>query len=73
MVAWKNDTKDKLKLHYKQFNTPSDQILKDRDLLEKFTSSFNAKFTPDEQFAPKEIADQLLKLRKSGELPRIRK
>jgi len=73
MVSWTNDRKDRLKLHYEQFNTPSDEILKDRNLLEEFTSSFNTKFTPPEKFSPKDVAHQLLKLRKSGELPRIRR
>ncbi len=73
MASWGKDKIDKLKLHYRQFNTPSDQIVKDQDTLEKFTEWFNAKFSPQEEFTPKEVADQLFKLRKSGKLPRIRK
>ncbi len=72
MRNWGEHKIEKLKLHYKQFNTPSDQIVKDKALLEKFTSWFNAEFTPKEPFTPKEVADQLFKLRKSGKLPRIR-
>jgi len=72
MGNWGKPEIEKLKLHYKQINTPSDQIVKDKDFLEKFTLGFNAKFTPEEQFTPKEVADQLFKLRKSGKLPRIR-
>lgn len=73
MVNWGEHQIEKLKLHYKQFNTPSDQIVKDKTLLENFTVWFNAKFTPEESFTSKEVADQLLKLRKSGKLPRIRR
>lgn len=72
MESWGKDKIEKLKLHYRQFNTPSDQIVKDKDLLENFTSWFNSKFSPQEEFTPKEVADQLFKLRKSGKLPRIR-
>lgn len=72
MANWGKHKIEKLKLHYRQFNTPSDQIVKDKELLENFTSWFNAKFSPQEEFTPKEVADQLFKLRKSGKLPRIR-
>ncbi len=73
MRNWQEQEIEKLKLHYKQFNIPSDQIVKDNNLLQKFTSWFNAKFTPDSQFSPEQVADQLFKLRKSGKLPRVRK
>ena len=72
MASWGKHKIEKLKLHYTQFNTPSDQIVKDQDLLGKFTEWFNAKFTPQEPVTPKEVADQLFRLRKSGNLPRIR-
>jgi hypothetical protein len=72
MGKWQNDKIEKLKLHYKQFNVPSDQIIKDQEVLEKFTSWFNAKFTPQDEFTPKEVAGQLLRLRKAGKLPRLR-
>lgn len=73
MEKWSETEIEKLKLHYRQFNTPSDQILKERDTLEKYTEWFNAKYTPDHQFTPEDVADQLLKLRKGGKLPRVRK
>ena len=72
MASWGKHKIEKLKLHYIQFNTPSDQIVKDQELLETFTELFNAKITPQDEFTPKEVADQLFKLRKSGKLPRIR-
>jgi len=73
MEKWTEHDIAKLKLHYKQFNIPSDQILKEREVLENFTEWFNAKFSPNNQFTPEDVADQLLKIRKSGKLPRIRK
>ncbi|MGD8499154.1 MAG: hypothetical protein PVJ86_00815 [Phycisphaerales bacterium] len=73
MANWGKHEIEKLKLHYRQFNIPSDQILKDRDILERFTEWFNAKVTPNDEFVPKQVADQLLKLRKGGKLPRLRK
>lgn len=71
MEKWKEHEIEKLKLHYKQFNVPSDQVVKDKAVLEKFTSSFNTE--TNNEFSQKEVADQLLKLRKSGKLPRIRR
>jgi hypothetical protein len=73
MKKWNENDIEKLKLYYTQFNIPSDQILKKKDVLEKFTELFNEKFTPNNKFTPEEVADQLLKLRKSAKLPRIRK
>lgn len=72
MASWGKHKIEKLKLHYRKINIPSDQIVKDQDTLEKFTEWFNVQFTPQEEFTPKEMADQLFKLRKSGKLPRIR-
>lgn len=72
MANWEKDKIEKLKLHYKQFNTPSDQIVKDQNILDKFTELFNTEFTPQEQITSKEIADQIFKLRKSAKLPRLR-
>jgi 5'-deoxynucleotidase YfbR-like HD superfamily hydrolase len=73
MTKWNENDIEKLKLYYTQFNTPSDQIIKEKDTLGKFTEWFNEKFAPNNQFSPEDVADQLLKLRKSGKLPRIRK
>ena len=72
MRNWEEHEIEKLKLFYKHFNKPSDQIVKDKTLLDNFTSRFNARITTDEPFSSKEVADQLFKLRKSGNLPRIR-
>jgi hypothetical protein len=71
MGNWGHHEIEKLKLFYKQFNVPTDQIVKDNNILEKFTSRFNTEI--DNNFSPKEVADQLFTLRKTGNLPRIRK
>ena len=73
MKNWNEREIEKLKLHYKQFNVPSDQVVKEKDILEKFTEWFNTKYVTDKQFSSEEVAEQLFKLRKSGKLPRIRK
>ena len=70
MENWGENEIEKLKLFYTQFNVPSDQIVKDKNVLEKFTSRFNTE--TDNKFSPKEIADQLFRIRKSGNLPTIR-
>ena len=73
MANWGEYEIESLKLHYIEFNIPSDQIIKDKNVLEKFTTLLNAELKQNDDFAPKQVADQLLKLRKSGKLLRIRK
>ncbi len=70
MERWDNTEIESLKKWYQQNNVPSDQIIKDKDALDGFTESFNAKFNCNKN--TKDIADQLLKLRKKGLLPRVR-
>ena len=71
MENWGENEIEKLKLFYKQFNVPSDQIVKDKNVLEKFTSRFSTE--TNNKFSPKEVADQLFRIRKSGNLPTIRR
>jgi hypothetical protein len=73
MEKWNEHEIAKIQMHYKQFNVPSDQILKEKEVLENFTEWFNTKFSPDHKFTSEDVADQLLKLRKNGKLPKIRK
>jgi len=73
MGEWEGTEIEELKLHYKECDIPSDELLKDEEQLQKLTSYFNAKSTPDQGFSQKKMADQLLKLRKSGKLPRLRR
>ncbi len=70
MGKWNDTEIEKLKLWYQKNNVPSDQLIKDRDVLDNFTEWFNTKFGCDK--TSKDIADQLLKLRKKGLLPRLR-
>lgn len=71
MEKWNDAEIEKLKLWYQQNNVPSDQLIKDKDALDKFTEWFNTKFGCDK--IPKDVAGQLLALRKKGLLPRLRK
>jgi hypothetical protein len=71
MEKWNDTEIEKLKLWYRQNNVPSDQLIKDKDALDKFTEWFNAKLSCDK--TPKDVAGQLLALRKKGVLPRLRK
>ena len=73
MANWAEYEIQSLKLHYIEFNIPSDQIIKDKNVLEKFTTLLNAELKQNKDYVPKQVADELLKLRKSGKLPRIRK
>ena len=72
MGKWGSDEIEELKLFYKQNNVPSDQLVKNKALLDTFTSAFNQRIEPVDNFGSEEIADQLFKLRKAGRLPRIR-
>jgi len=72
MGNWETKEVEELKKVYKENNTPSDELVKDKIALENFTERFNNKTNPKENFSSKEIADKLFELRKSGKLPRIR-
>jgi hypothetical protein len=72
MANWGNVEVEKLKKFYKENNVPSDQLVKDKNALDKFVVTFNAKIGPKGSFSAKEVADRLFKLRKSGKLPRVR-
>lgn len=63
---------EELKKFYKENNVPSDQLVKDKTLLNKFATSFNNMLMLENHFTPEEVADRLFKLRKSGKLLRIR-
>ena len=72
MAKWSNNEIEELKSFYKENNIPSDQLVKVKSVLDKFTDKFNERFSPCQDFTSDEIADRLFKLRKSGKLPRIR-
>jgi hypothetical protein len=73
MADWGARKIEQLKRLYKETNAPGDQLIKDKAALEKFTGAFNQRVGPSANYVPEEVADRLLKLRKSGKLPRIRK
>jgi len=73
MGRWSNEQIEQLKKLYEENYVPSDPLVKDKDALDKFTREFNKRVGPTADFTPKEVADQLFKLRKSGKLPKIRR
>lgn len=73
MGKWGNNEIEELKRLYKDKNVPSDQLVKNKVILDSFTASFNACIGSNVVFNSEEIADRLFKLRKSGKLPRIRR
>jgi hypothetical protein len=73
MGKWNSSEIEELKRFYQENNVPSDRLVKDKDALDRFAAEFNNRVRHTPNLTPKEIADQLFKLRKSGKLPRIRK
>ncbi len=73
MGKWGNHEIEELKSLYKENNVPSDQLVKNKVVLDSFTANYNARVAADVEFNSEEIAYQLFKLRKSGKLPRIRR
>jgi len=72
MSKWDVNEIEELKLFYKENNVPSDKLVKNKEALDTFASTFNQRVKPVEDFESEEVADQLFKLRKAGKLPRIR-
>ncbi|MHC4396665.1 MAG: hypothetical protein ACYS1A_13520 [Planctomycetota bacterium] len=72
MGKWESSEIEELKRFYKENNVPSDQLIKDKVILDTFAVSFNDRLSSGQNFTSKEVADKLFKLRKSGKLPRIR-
>jgi len=72
MGKWESSETEELKRFYKENNVPSDQLVKDKVVLDTFADNFNDRLSSGKKFGSKEVADQLFKLRKSGRLPRIR-
>ena len=62
---------DQLKALYKQFDTPSDPLLQDRELGDKFVAAVRAETGTDMERDA--ILKRLVDLRKKGELPRLRR
>ena len=73
MENWGNAEIEVLTNLYQENNVPSDELIKDKDVLAKFVEALNQRIGSGKNYTEKEVADKLLKLRKTGKLPRIRK
>ncbi len=73
MRDWTEAHIEQLKNLYVERDVPSDELLKDKRMLEEFAKLLNSSLEDDAEYAPEEIAGQLLRLRKTGRLPRIRR
>jgi hypothetical protein len=73
MENWGNAEIEMLKNLYKENDVPSDQLIKDKDALSRFVEALNQRIGPGKSYTDKEIAGEILKLRKGKKLPRIRK
>jgi len=72
MGKWESTEVEELKRFYEVSDVPSDELVKDKIALDRFSANFNNRLSSGGHFSSKEVADQLFKLRKRGELPRIR-
>ena len=73
MEKWGSTEIETLKNLYQENDVPSDQLIKDKDALGRFVEELNKRVGPGESYTDKEVASELLKLRKGKKLPRIRK
>ena len=73
MAKWEKKEVEELKQFYQENNVPTDELVKDSDAIVRFATEFNNRVQRTPGLTPKEVADQLFRLRKSGRLPRIRK
>ena len=72
MDKWGSTEIEELKRVYVNSNIPSDTLIKNKDHLVEFTQDLNNALGTTSSFTEEEVAGQLLKLRKSGKLPRLR-
>jgi hypothetical protein len=70
MSNWSPGETERLIKLYQENNITSDTLIKDSLALSNFTQLFNQQ--PGFSTTEKEIAGKLLRLRKSGKLPRLR-
>ncbi|MCK5000928.1 MAG: hypothetical protein KAS23_15405 [Anaerohalosphaera sp.] len=61
---------DVMKDLYVDTDIPSDSLIKQKDKLEVFTDKLNRSLSS--KFKDEEVATELLRIRKKGELPKIR-
>ncbi len=72
MAEWDNCSREKLIEIYVKNNVPSDALIAQKEMLGTFTKAVNSSLNGDLEFKTEEIAKELLRIRKSGKLPRIR-
>lgn len=72
MEKWTNEQREELKKLYIKTNVPSDSLIKNAEALSHFTNTLNAHLACQSFFAPEQVASELLRIRKSGKLPKIR-
>ncbi len=73
MSDWTETEKEELKKLYISTNVTSDELIKDGPALDAFVAELNRLVNSNDRFGAEGVADQLLRLRKSGKLPRIRR
>ncbi len=72
MANWENDATEELKKLYVETDVPSDTLIKNKEALSKFTAIINSRLTNYDDFTQEEVAGELLRIRKKGNLPTIR-
>ena len=72
MGEWTSDAIEELKKLYVETDIPSDALIKSKDALSKFTSTLNSRLADQNSLSSEEVAGELLRIRKSGNLPTIR-
>jgi len=72
MREWTSNAIEELKNLYVETDAPSDTLIKSKDALSKFTSTLNLRLAAQKDFSSEEVAGELLRIRKSGNLPTIR-
>ena len=73
MENWGSAEIETLKNLYQENDVPSDQLIKDKDALCRFVEALNQRVGSGKCYTDKEVAGEILKLRKSKKLPKIRK
>ncbi len=72
MEKWNSWSTDVLKKLYVETDVPSDGLIADETMMASFTNNLNKLIEGDVEFTAEEVAKELLRVRKSGKLPRIR-
>jgi hypothetical protein len=73
MSNWSTESVEELKKLYVENDMTSDRLIKDSIALSQFAAKLNSRLSLPNGFSSEEIATELLKIRKSGKLPRIRR